>query len=362
MTKDIGFQANGLPTLIGSLPHEDHEKAQDLVLRYMQDIPIWVQLPKYPKERLLAQFVEGFPGLREEGNTCFFDLDSPEFEVEFLSFFEEYLSVTEGMKPIEDSIFSLSPERARGFFLFLERLKSVEHRPYALKGQITGPFTILTGIKDRAGKLSYYHQQAREAVVRGLSLKAVFQAKRMLELSRHAIVFLDEPALAGFGSSTMVGISGTEIQNDFKVIIDALHEAGALSGIHVCANTEWSLLLDPGLGLDIVSFDAFDYLDRFLLYRKEVLAFIERGGIIAWGFIPTQRPETIIEATIGSLMDRYRVAQEGIGLSEEAFMASSLITPSCGTGLLTKELAERVLSLTQGLSEEIRDRVNAYRS
>ena len=210
------FTGGAMATLIGSLPHSDHESAQELVLRYMKEIPIWVQLPKYPKERLLTQFVEGLPGLveDEEGGSSYFDTSTPSFEEEFLGFFEEYLKVKEGTKAVEDSIFAISKERAPGFFIFLEKVAQLDEPPYALKGQITGPFTLLTGLKEKDGKLSYYNPQLKEAIVQGLGLRAAFQAKKLKERSQRAILFLDEPALAGFGSSTMVGMKREDVQKD----------------------------------------------------------------------------------------------------------------------------------------------------
>ncbi len=350
------FRPGAMATLIGSLPHRDHETAQDLVLKYMEDCPIWVQLPKYPKERLLTQFVEGFPGLveDEEGGSIYFDTNSPTFEQDFLAFFEEYLAVKEGAKAIEDSIFAISEERAPGLFIFLKKVEGLDPPPYALKGQITGPFTLLTGLKEKDGRLTYYNPQLKEAIVQGVGLKAAFQAKKLREKADRAIVFLDEPALAGFGSSSMVGMKREEVQKDLKSVIDEVHQADALCGIHVCANTEWSLLLDPVLELDIISFDAFGYLDRFLIFKDEILGFLERGGVIAWGLVPTQREDDIVDASVEDLANRFFEAQKALGLTREEIVRSSLITPSCGTGLLSEELAERVLDLTKGLSEHIR--------
>ncbi|OCC14525.1 hypothetical protein DBT_2067 [Dissulfuribacter thermophilus] len=355
MKSSTNFNPQAHATLIGSLPFEDHDNAQDVVLKYIDQIPIWVQLPCYPQERLLTQFTEGFPGLRQSDDTVYFDPNAEDFEAEFLQFFEEFLAVKEGAKSIEESVFALSKDRGKGFYCFLEKVRSMDPKPYALKGQITGPFTLLTGIKDKDGKFAFYNPQLREAIVQGLSLKAAFQAKKLKELSPHAIVFLDEPALAGFGSSTMVGISASEVQKDLKISIDAIHDEGALCGVHVCANTEWSLLLDPSLELDIISFDAFDYLDRFLIYKDKILNFIKKGGIIAWGFVPTQKEEEILSATPDSLMERYEEVLRELGITKEEFLNSSLITPSCGTGLLSKELSEKVLSLTRDLSQKIRD-------
>ncbi|PKN15541.1 MAG: hypothetical protein CVU58_07440, partial [Deltaproteobacteria bacterium HGW-Deltaproteobacteria-16] len=59
------FQANGLATLIGSLPVADAGEAFSLIFAHTPDIPLWPQLPSNPKEGMLSQFSEGMPGIIE---------------------------------------------------------------------------------------------------------------------------------------------------------------------------------------------------------------------------------------------------------------------------------------------------------
>jgi hypothetical protein len=49
-----------------------------------------------------------------------------------------------------------------------------------------------------------------------------------------------------------------------------------------------------------------------------------------------------------------------LGFSKTRLMQQSLIAPSCGTGSLSLQLAEKVLSMTSLLSEKIRDRQRNY--
>jgi len=51
------FQANCLPVLIGSLPMDNHAEATKLVYKYTPEIPLWVQLPVFKEEGMLAQFL-----------------------------------------------------------------------------------------------------------------------------------------------------------------------------------------------------------------------------------------------------------------------------------------------------------------
>jgi hypothetical protein len=58
-----------------------------------------------------------------------------------------------------------------------------------------------------------------------------------------------------------------------------------------------------------------------------------------------------------SLVSRWRSQVEdlvGNDLSLETIFRQAIITPSCGCGTLTEALAERVISLTRQVSEQIR--------
>jgi hypothetical protein len=97
----------------------------------------------------------------------------------------------------------------------------------------------------------------RDAAVKHLALNARWQIRTLAGPGCPVIIFIDEPALAGFGSSELISISKEEILACLQEVVDAIHADGALAGIHVCANTDWSLVLESGA--DIVNFDAYTY-------------------------------------------------------------------------------------------------------
>ena len=70
------FCADGLPTLIGSLPAANHEQAMEWILEATPEIPLWPQLPAIPQERMLNQFIEGLPGIIEAGFHPYFDINT----------------------------------------------------------------------------------------------------------------------------------------------------------------------------------------------------------------------------------------------------------------------------------------------
>ncbi len=352
----LRFEANCRPLLIGSLPLEDHDEASRLVFRYTPDIPLWVQLPVHAHEGMIPQFVPGMPGVSTRDGRTFVDTAAPDYDQQVLEFYEEYMTATVEKPPDSDrSRFTLTDDAAPGFAVLQKQLASRAQAPVAVKGQVTGPFTFCTGLKDDKRQAIFYDLQLRDAAVKLLSLKAAWQVHRLSETGCPVIVFCDEPALAGFGTSEFLSVSRDDIGMCLEDIMLAVHSAGGLVGVHICANTDWSLVLDSAA--DIVNFDAYTYFDRFILYPDLIRRFIAGGKILAWGIVPTGDGEDIAGESTDSLTDQwYEKVRfiEDLGISRRQIAAQSLITPSCGAGTLAPTLAERVLQLTRGVSDRLR--------
>ena len=109
--------------------------------------------------------------------------------------------------------------------------------------------------------------------------------------------------------------------------------------------------------VDILNVDAYNYADSLALYPDDVGAFIERGGIIAWGIVPSS--DQVLDETVDSLVDRFHEALAlftAKGLHRDALLASALIMPSCGCGSLPVDTAERVLELTVAVAQALQGR------
>ena len=355
---DNPFLPRGLPALIGSLPLADHVEACELVLEHTPQIPLWVQLPAHKEEAMVPQFMPGLPGICSTEDRVFLNTGHDDFDKDILTFYEDYMAVVEGHTDLSESRFVLSEDTARGFFVFIERLKRLSTPPVAVKGQVTGPFTFCTGISDQNKKAIVYDEQIKDAAVKLLALKSRWQVQQLSRFGCPVIIFFDEPGLSGFGSSEFISISRDGIVQSLEEVIAAVHAEGGLAGVHVCANTDWSLVLDSAA--DIVSFDAYSYFDRFILYSDQIKAFLDAGKIIAWGMVPTLQADELENATAESLFKQWQqkaIQVEKLGIDSDQLISQSLITPSCGAGSLSAELAIKALKLTREVSEEIRQTI-----
>ncbi|XOF32980.1 MAG: hypothetical protein ACL93V_13295 [Candidatus Electrothrix sp. YB6] len=361
------FTPNGLPVLIGSLPLSNHKEALDRIFTATPEIPLWPQLPGDPYEGMMPQFAEGIPCIREENlrdpeGRIFYDTGGADFEEQMLAFYEDYMAVLENPEAPAEARFRVSRERAEGLYSFAETLQNGQHNENlaAVKGQVTGPFTMLTGIKDTQGRAGYYDDTIREMVIKGIAMKAAWQTRFIACCNTGntpVIMFIDEPALAGLGSSAFISVSNAEIQEMINEVAGAIHQAGGLAGLHVCANTEWGLLLNSDI--DILSFDAYSFFDKLAALTDQVHAYLDRGSILAWGGIPTGKPYDIEKESEQSLTMLWEHQVKKLvrpDRDQAALLRQILITPSCGTGSLRLDHAEKVLLLTRAVSLNLREK------
>ncbi|OQX13123.1 MAG: hypothetical protein BWK76_16670 [Desulfobulbaceae bacterium A2] len=351
------FRADGRAALIGSLPLRDHDEALAWILAATPAIPLWPQLPLHPVERMLPQCAEGIPCITLHGeDEARFDTGRPGFEEDMLAFYEDYLAWSEGRATAIPTRFQLSRERAAGLHLLAERLPGLSGLA-AVKGQITGPFTMLTAIKDGEGRAGYYDETVHDMVLKGLAVKAAWQVGLLRSRTNAPVLlFVDEPALAGLGSSAFLGVDTGRIRADLEEMTAAIHQAGGLTGIHVCANTDWPLLLNSDI--DILSFDAFGFFERLVANRDELEGYLARGGILAWGIVPTEATDLAGQdrERLLSLWESQAARLVGPTRNTTELLRQVLITPSCGTGSLSPNEAHRVLELTRDISMTLRRR------
>ena len=138
-------------------------------------------------------------------------------------------------------------------------------------------------------------------------------------------------------------------------VIEAIHMDNAIAGVHCCGNTEWSILIDAGA--DIINFDAFEFGETIALYPDSVKAHLEKGGMLAWGIVPTST--AIREHTVEDLAERFEKMMDHLaakGIDKKLITEQALITPSCGTGTMEPDDAEKVFQTTRELSKTMKER------
>jgi len=353
------FEPCCLATTIGSLPHSNVRRGTALMFANTPEIPAWVQFPrKTYLESMMVQFTEGMPALVHQRDRPVFNTESDQYLEETTCFYEDYLNIIEGNQMDHLDRYGLSPDYASGFSEFIVQLQKRSELYQALKGQVTGPFTLGVNLIDQTGKSAYYDPQLRDIIVKTVSLKAVWQIIRLKTFHSRIIIMLDEPSLLGFGSQAFLTVSKEDIINDLNEVVGFIHKYGGLAGVHCEENTDWSILMQTEL--DLLVFDAYDHFEAITLYPEELSSFLAKGGFLGWGIVPTLDLDAAAGESTTALAERFEKGIEklvGGGFEHEILLKRALITPSCGAGgILTETLAERVLGLLREISSLLRKR------
>jgi methionine synthase II (cobalamin-independent) len=318
---------------IGSLPYIDAARSAERIFEAF-DIPFWPQLPKRSfKENMYSQFSQGLPGLviDDRKRTLYVD-SSKDLSEELAKIYEAYISG-------DYNSFGITEEFAEGFYAFIKTAE--RYKPEYAKGHITGPVSFGLGVTDEKNKPIIYNDGLKEAFVKLLEMKAMWQIDRLKDAAKNIVIFIDEPYLASFGSS-FVNIKREEVMLMLDSIIEGIHSKGAIAGIHCCGNTDWAMI--AGTKVDIINFDAYLYAENLSLYSKDIKEFLKKGGYLAWGIVPTS--EDTLKETSSSLFKKLSSQIENLekkSIDRGLIMSNSLLTPSCGMGTLSNELTEDIL-------------------
>jgi hypothetical protein len=348
------FKPNFLTTMVGSVPYTD---TAEICQRLAQsiDVPIWPQMVKLNfRENMYTQYSAQLPAvvLDEENEKITFNT-SQDITLALETFYMPY---------IEDDVdaFALPPEYAAGFYTMLETLQTINTNgtPGWAKGQVTGPISTGLTVTDQDLRAALYNDMLADALVKNAAMNARWQVRQLKTVRPNVMISVDEPYMASFGSA-YISLSREQVIAMLDEIFEAIHSEGALAGVHCCGNTDWSVLM--GTQVDIINLDAYGYLDSLALYPHELRAFLDRGGVISWGIVPST--EQIDNVTPQGLADQLRAgfnlisdkaAARGVTIAPDEFDTHSLITSACGLGPTTIAVADKVLPMLVQTSQILR--------
>ncbi|MBI4839344.1 MAG: hypothetical protein HY806_09460, partial [Nitrospirae bacterium] len=306
-------------TGIGSLPLLDAKEACRVVFESV-DIPFWPQLPHRSfLEFMIPQYTEGFPFVKIEGEHVYVDKADEQAAAGF------YEAIEKGAG------FPISKEYAPGFYTFLDILKQRKEKLDVVKGHVTGPLTFTLSLTDSQKRPIYFDEEMRELALFLLKGKAKWQIDNLRPFAEKVIIFIDEPILSALGTSTYIGVDANEALRILKDISDYIKGEGAMTGIHCCGKADWPLIISSGI--DILNFDAYFFWDTLGIYPGEMREFIDRGGYIAWGIVPTiNKIKEITANDLKEQLERGLVSLEQTGIARDSIRRQAILTPSCGTG------------------------------
>ncbi|MBF0528036.1 MAG: hypothetical protein HQK55_01950 [Deltaproteobacteria bacterium] len=337
---------------VGSVPFLNVDEALDLVTKASPRIPAWPQMPGLGyREGMVLQAMDGLPLLAVDQTGTGVQVLGNDRVQALTEFYEHFLTG-------DLDYFAVPNEASHSLKAFLDRAyPAFPGESEFLKAQTVGPITFGQSVRTLDGKNLIDDPELADTLVKGLGAKAAWLARQISMTGRTPIIFLDEPGLAEFGSafSTLQADQVLAMLNETADIARSFGPANI--GIHICGNTDWGLIAE--LNLEIINFDAFGYLDQFRLYPRQVKSFLERGGWIAWGIVPTREfvgletPEELAEKLLTGWRE---LAASGIDL--DLLRNQALISPSCGLSTIGEKNAKAVLKILPEVAALVREKTN----
>ncbi len=239
-----------------------------------------------------------------------------------------------------------------GFRAFLDLARKIRLDGTAVKWQFVGPVTFGVAL-ERAGL------DRRSA----FDLACVSVRSSLIELSAAVtaalptspqMVVLDEPWL-GELMAPGFPIPPDEAIDRMSNAMAAL-PASTLTGIHCCAPCDVATLLASGPGVISLPVSA-----GLLDWAGYLTRFLDDGGIIAWGAVPTDGP-------VRSQPDRpWRELSDlwcglvQLGCDPVQLRQRSLVSPQCGLASHSVSVARGIARLTGDVGKRVKDQSSATR-
>lgn len=332
---------NLLTTAMAVMPHTDVDRALELSLSL--DIPFWPQLPRLSYyEDMYVQASEHFPGmvLDLEKRTLRFSMEK------FLGEFEKTLERLGDPRYLD-----ISETYSAVYHRFVKL--DLADRP-AIRGQLEGPISFGMNVVDQDGRPILYDDFVRPFMLEVMARRVNVQLQRLKGQNANAFMYIDEPGLQ-FLFSALSGYSDQAAKGDLEKFFSFIERP---RGVHLCGNPDWDFLLD--LDLDILSLDVYTNGEIFSSYARSIGKFLDRGGVLCWGIVPThfeifgQEDSESLERRLADLWEN--LGRKGI--DRDLLLAKSLLSPAtcCLINPDVEKTVEKAFAGIRELSGRLREK------
>lgn len=231
-------------------------------------------------------------------------------------------------------------------------LNAVSDRVGPLKVSMTGPVTLAIALEAAGIRPELAARVSGEAVRQQAKALVDYVQRRVPQAQ--IVVFIDEPAL---GSLMEPGFPiGPDDAIDLVSGSLAAVESRAITGVHCCRRADWRLVLQAGP--NILSFPLGAGIETA---GATIADFLDRGGWLAWGVVPTDQP-------LGSNITRLwrQLGESWSSLAESGcdpalLRVQAMITPTCGLSHHGVTQAEQVMDFTTRLAGRLHDQAVGVR-
>lgn len=302
---------NLLTTAMAVMPHTDVERALEAALSL--DIPFWPQLPNTSYfEDMYVQASEHFPGICLDIQNRKLSFSTEKFIAEL----EETLAHFE-----EPDYFDVSPDYSAVYRRFLQL--DLRDRP-AIRGQLEGPISFGFNVLDENDRPILFNDTVRPFMLEFMAKRINVQLQKLKARNANAFMFVDEPGMQ-FLFSALAGYGDIKAKADLDQFFAMVERP---RGIHLCGNPDWDFLL--GLDLDVLSLDVYTNAQIFSAYAASIRKFLDRGGTIVWGIVPTgveAFEKENFQSLVSQIESVWRVLRDK-GIDFDLLLSRSLLSPA----------------------------------
>ena len=290
---------------------------------------------------MYVQAAEHFPGI-------LLDLEKRTLRFSIEKFIEELEATMERFD--DPDLFDISETYSAVYHRFLKL--DLSGKP-AIRGRLEGPISFGFNILDQDERPILFDDTVRPFMLEFMAKRINVQLQRLRALNPNAFMFVDEPGLQ-FLFSAMAGYGDLKAKNDLDIFFSLVDRP---RGIHLCGNPDWDFLLN--LDLDILSLDIYTNAEVFAAYGPSIRKFLDRGGVIVWGIVPTGF-EAFAKEEIPSLIQRLEAVWNVLfkkGIDREHLLAKSLLSPAtcCLVNPDKEKTVERAFAAVTRISGQLRE-------
>jgi hypothetical protein len=333
----------------GALPYEDLDIATNMEAKLYRNSPFLATFPNIDKnDTLLNRTLSSILGDGVVNGEVLLN-DNGEYKQALNQLDETFNNPT---------LENLEPYKIDSPFLNKYELLIKKFKPQNAYINLLGPFSVSQKIFQSINKQSLLDKTYRKLIIQAIGVKALWAINKIKEYcpTTTPVILLEEPLFSLYGNLKRENeeISPELITSLFNKIIETIHSAGGIVGIHSHKKCHWTIPINAGV--DIISFDAYNNPNNLTIISDEISEFIVKGGKINWGIIPIANEKFLKDLSIDTITNRMLATFDiliSAGVSPKLVYRSALVSVQGDLAHLPLIFAEKAIILSTQLATKI---------
>ena len=334
----------------GALAYDNLDSTVRMVAKLFEKTPYLPFLPNItPEDTILKRTLEHIPGVKLDGQKVMFKLGSDKYKHELTKLEQACNNPTKEL---------LEPYAIES--VFMEKFESLIHKfkPTEACVNILGPFTLSQILLNEAEEQMPADKTYKKLFIQAVCVKALWAINKIREISKSTVpvIVLEEPMLAQLGNIKRDNedITVEYVTSMLAKVVEKIQPTGALLAVQCFDKCDWKIPINAGI--DIISFDAYNNPNNLCIIPDHIIDFLQRGGKINWGIIPTINESIVKNINLDLIEKRFINTLEGLvlaGVPRPLVYNSALVSVQGDVNELSLIFAEKALMLATQLSKRI---------